>query len=71
MNSFEEFPELSDHLQRMASTGKTGNVIEWSDFLCCLNKILDRNLRVAASSLAITGHDRDDPPNNSRLPECR
>ncbi len=42
MMPFEKKPELADHIQRMASTGATGSIVEWSEFLNELNKALDR-----------------------------
>lgn len=40
MQEFENYPELAEHIQRMASTGNTGNLREWSCFLEKLNAAL-------------------------------
>ena len=41
VQKFEKYPELTEHIQRMAGTGRTGNTIEWSDFLSLLNAALE------------------------------
>ena len=37
MQEFEKYKALSNHIERMACTGSTGGVIEWSNFLTELN----------------------------------
>ena len=39
-NDFERFNKLSGHIARMASSGSTGSIAEWSDFLDELNQSL-------------------------------
>lgn len=41
VQTFEKYPELCFHIQRMAGTGRTGNTIEWSNFLIHLNAALE------------------------------
>ena len=41
MNAFEKYQSLTNHIERMASTGTTGNMHEWNDFLFELNKMSD------------------------------
>lgn len=41
MQNFERYPRLAQYIERMASTGKTGNTHEWCDFLMLLNAALD------------------------------
>lgn len=41
-NAFEQLPSLTAHIQRMASTGVTGTMIEWDDFLRDLNAAIAR-----------------------------
>ena len=40
MNAFEKYQSLTNYIERMASTGTTGNTHEWSDFLFELNNVL-------------------------------
>ena len=37
MQEFEKYKALSNHIERMACTGDTGGVNEWSKFLSELN----------------------------------
>ena len=37
---FERFPQLAWHIERMASTGATGSLVQWGDFIHSLNKAL-------------------------------
>jgi len=37
MQEFEKYKALSSHIERMAYTGNTGGVVEWSKFLTELN----------------------------------
>lgn len=37
MQEFEKYKALSNHIERMACTGNTGGVVEWSSFLTELN----------------------------------
>jgi hypothetical protein len=39
-NTFEQYPELAKHMERMASTGSTGNMNEWNQFCAQLNLVL-------------------------------
>ena len=41
MQSFERHPRLTQYIEKMANTGKTGNTHEWCDFLMLLNAALD------------------------------
>ena len=41
VQTFEKYKELSYHIERMAATGRTGNTIEWSNFLTHLNEALE------------------------------
>jgi hypothetical protein len=41
VQKFEKYLELTEHIQRMARTGRAGNAIEWSDFLSLLNAALE------------------------------
>tara|TARA_R110000822_G_C15095533_1_gene471248 strand:+ start:247 stop:396 length:150 start_codon:yes stop_codon:yes gene_type:complete len=40
MQEFEKYEALAGHIERMACTGKTGNALEWSEFLFELNTVL-------------------------------
>lgn len=39
-NTFEKYPLLSEHIERMAKTGHTGSNGEWSSFLRQMNNTL-------------------------------
>lgn len=40
MQAFEKYKALSNHIERMACTGDTGGINEWSKFLSDLNTCL-------------------------------
>jgi hypothetical protein len=41
-NEFEKYPALAREIERMASTGITGSLIEWQRFLDALNVALTK-----------------------------
>lgn len=51
-----EYEELTPHVLRMASTGHTGSIAEWSDFLAALRTVL-RERDEARQALGIANRD--------------
>jgi len=44
--AFLKYPELAEHIERMAASGNTGNFNQWNNFLFAINKVLiDLNSR--------------------------
>lgn len=39
-NAFERYGSIARHIERMAATGSTGSMVEWSNFLAALNTVL-------------------------------
>lgn len=42
MNAFEQYPDLAREIERMASTGATGSLADWSRFTDALNAALTK-----------------------------
>lgn len=40
LNAFEQYPDLALEIERMASTGTTGSLADWHQFLDALNAAL-------------------------------
>ena len=55
---FEDYPALADHIERMATTGRIGSMIEWDGFLSQLNATILALL--SARPLAFGGQQGED-----------